>query len=447
MLQTHRRPLSGLKRSALATAVLCVIAPFPFAPGFAMEKTPMERPAMDGLDIAIGKALFKRAWVPAPSSTRGDDGLGPLFDARSCASCHPASGRAAARFDAQGHLEGRGVVLMIGQPDGAQDPVYGRRLQIDAIPGLKAEGILGARDTLLPDGRMTRKPQASTLSYGPLAAESGLSLRVAPDLHGRGAMAAISDETLLALEAEQARTPDEVQGKARRLIQPDGTVALGRFGWKAAHTDLRHQSAEAFFLDLGMSSPVFPAPWGDCTTAQPDCRAAPHGTRSHGPMADADDLEIPESVLSRVVAYVASLPVPRPTPALSEEEKQMRARGADLFTSTGCATCHQPTLPLSPDHDDGEARLFSDLLLHDMGPGLASEMEEPGITASQWRTAPLAGLSHALVRQTGLLHDGRARTVAEAILWHGGEAAAARQTFETLPPVDQEVLLAYVSSL
>ncbi|MGQ3676468.1 di-heme oxidoredictase family protein [Xanthobacter sp. TB0139] len=424
-----------------------MVAFFPSAPGVAAERPATQKPAMDGLDIAIGKALFKRAWVPAPSSTRGDDGLGPLFDARSCASCHPASGRGAARFDAQGHLEGRGVVLMIGQPNGAPDPIYGRRLQIDAIPGLKAEGIMGARDIRLPDGRIARQPQASTLAYGPLATESGLSLRVAPDLHGRGTMAAISDETLLALEAEQARTPDGVQGKARRLIQPDGSVALGRFGWKAAHTDLRHQSAEAFFLDLGMSSPVFPAPWGDCTAAQPDCRAAPHGTRTHGRMAGDDDLEIPESVLSRVVAYVASLPVPYPPPVQSAAEGHMQARGMELFVSTGCATCHRPTLPLSPDQKDGEARLFSDLLLHDMGPGLATAMEEPGITASQWRTAPLVGLSHALARHTGLLHDGRARTVAEALQWHGGEAAAARQAFEALPPTDRAALLAYVSSL
>lgn len=395
--------------------------------------------ALDSLDVHIGKALFKRPWVPAPSSTTADDGLGPLFDARSCASCHPASGRARAVFDARGQLDGRGVIVMIGQADGAADPVYGRRLQIDAVPGLPPEGIIATTDTPLPDGRRQRAPRLDALAYGPLDAKSGLSLRVAPDMHGRGAMAAVSDATLMALEAEQAQGADGVRGLARRIPQPDGSVRIGRFGWKASQPDLASQSAEAFFLDMGMSNSHHPSPAGDCTPAQAACLAAPHGARAPG-TDGSPGLEIGDEVLNRVVAYVASLPVPAPRP-LSDASLE---HGSALFASSGCAACHRPELPTA---DGGRARLFSDLLLHDMGPDLGDTMPEPGVGASQWRTAPLAGVSQALAHDTGLLHDGRARTVAEAVRWHGGEAAAAAARFQSLPARQQAILLKYVSSL
>ncbi|MFG1478057.1 di-heme oxidoredictase family protein [Xanthobacter sp. V4C-4] len=392
--------------------------------------------ALDDLDIHIGKALFKRPWTPAPTTTQADDGLGPLFDARSCSSCHPGSGRAAAAFEADGQVEGRGMVLMIGRADGSGDPVYGRRMQIDAVPGLPPEGIIAADDTALPDGRRARRPRLDALAYGPLDPQSGLSLRAAPDLHGRGAMAAVSDSTLLAVEAEQAAAKDGVAGRARRISQPDGSMRIGRFGWKASHATLASQSAEAFFLDLGLSNRFHPEPWGDCTPLQPACRAAPHGARP----VEADGtpgLEIGDAVLDRVVAYVAALPAPHGTAPAD-------AAGARLFASVGCATCHRPALPTA---DGGTARLYSDLLLHDMGTALGDTMPEPGAGASDWRTAPLTGISQALARDTGLLHDGRARTVEEAIAWHAGEATAAAARFRALPERDRAALLDYVSSL
>lgn len=414
-----------LRRAGLAAGVLAV----------ALAIGPAAR-ALDRLDIIIGKALFDRAWVPAPASTRGDDGLGPLFDARSCASCHPKDGRAAAVFDAQGHLEGRGVVLMVGQPDGKGDPVYGRRLQIDAVPGIAPEGILGVKDQILADGRHARQPQISALAYGPLSPHSGLSLRVAPDLFGRGAMARVPDAVLLELERTQADGTDGISGRARRITRPDGSVVIGRFGWKAGHPTLDEQIGEAFFLDIGMSNPLFPEPWGDCTPAQTLCRNAPNGG---GEGTATEGLEITGPILTRVVAYVASLP-PR-----TAQPETVAAKGGDgLFASIGCAACHRPELPTQ---GSGSARLFSDLLLHDMGPGLASGMEEPGVQPSEWRTAPLAGISAALARRTGLLHDGRAASVTDAIRWHGGEAAAAARRFDTLPEEAKAALLAYVSSL
>ncbi|MFG1391442.1 di-heme oxidoredictase family protein [Xanthobacter agilis] len=420
-----RRPHRAPRAPRVATLLACAVA---------LLATPAL--ALDSLDVQIGKALFKRPWTPAPTTTEADDGLGPLFDARSCASCHPGSGRAAAAFDATGQVDGRGMVLMIGQPDGAADPVYGRRLQIDAVPGLTAEGIIAVDDAALPDGRRARKPRLDALAYGPLDAKSGLSLRVASDLHGRGAMAAVTDATLLALETEQAAGADGVSGHARRIPQKDGSVRIGRFGWKANHPTIESQSAEAFFLDLGLSNPLHPEPWGDCTAAQAACRTAPHGARPAGPDGVAG-LEIGDAVLDRVVAYVASLPTP-------SAGTLANAGGARLFASVGCATCHRPELPTA---DGGKARIYSDLLLHDMGPDLGDTMPEPGAGASDWRTAPLAGVSAAIARDTGLLHDGRARSVLEAVGWHGGEAAPAAARFRALSDHDRTALIAFVSSL
>ena len=253
----------------------------------------------DGLDLQIGRRLFGRNWVPAPASTRADDGLGPLFDARSCGSCHRAAGRATVAVNADDTVEGRGVVLFLGRPDGSPDPVYGRRMQIDAVPGLRPEGLLGAHDTTLADGRRTRVPVLTDLAYGPLDPATGKSLRVAPDLRGREAIDRIPDTALLAIEAEQVGS---VRGRARRVALADGREAVGRFGWKASQPTLAAQTAEAFYLDLGLSTAHHPEPWGDCTPDQSACRSAPHGGETA--------VEIPAEVLDRIVAYLAALTLP-----------------------------------------------------------------------------------------------------------------------------------------
>lgn len=381
---------------------------------------------LDGLDIQIGKALFDRAWVVAGASTKADDGLGPLFDARSCASCHPREGRGAIRVETDGTLDGRGAVLVLGQPDGTGDPVYGRRLQIDAVQGLVPEGVLAVGPRPVPDGRSARTPAPRQLAYGPLDAKTGMSLRAPPDLRGRGLLEQVREADIAAIAAAQ---PEEVRGRVRRVTLADGSTALGRYGWKASQPSLEAQSSEAFFLDMGLSTPLHPEPWGDCTSVQSACRAAPHGREGEG------EVEIPQVLLDRVVAFVASLPVP---------DAKANSKGAALFASTGCAQCHRPSLPLAKG---AGAPLFTDLLLHDLGPGLADSLIEPGVKPSEWRTAPLAGLTDALARGTGLLHDGRAATVAEAISWHGGQADGARRAFDALSAKDRAALLTYVSNL
>ncbi|HSI42490.1 MAG TPA: di-heme oxidoredictase family protein [Xanthobacteraceae bacterium] len=377
--------------------------------------------AGDGLDRALGKALFERAWVPAPSSTRANDGLGPLFDARACASCHPRGAqRGMAAFDAEGRPEGFGLVLALLRADGAPDPAYGRRLETMTLPGVPAEGEVRA-DRIA--GRPV--PRIAQPGYGALDAGTGLGLRVAPDLRGRGLLERVPDAALLALEDPDDRDGDGVRGRARRL--PDGT--LGRFGWKAAHARLDQQAAEAFTLDLGLSTPLAPEPWGDCTAVQAACRAAPHGREAEG------EAEISAAILDRIVAYLRDLPAPAATPD---------RRGAALFAATGCAACHRPSLPLE---GSGAAALFTDALLHDMGQGLADPVGAPGVGAAEWRTAPLAGLRDALARRAGLLHDGRAADVAEAVRWHGGEAEGARLRFKALDNRSRAKLVEYVAGL
>lgn len=377
------------------------------------------------LDAAIGKALFERPWVPAPSSTRANDGLGPLFDARSCAACHPAGGGAGATaLDAAGRPQGLGLVLSLFRSDGSGDPAYGHRLETMTLPGVPAEG---AFSITVENGR--RIPRVDAPGYGPLDPATHMSLRAAPDLRGRGKLELVDDAAILALEDPDDRDGDGVRGRARRLATPEGGSTIGRFGWKASHPTLAGQASEAFSLDLGLSTPLRPEPWGDCTDLQTACRNAPHGREGEG------EPEISQAIVQRLVTYLRALKVP---------EGGFDAPGRQLFAATGCATCHHPALPL---RGGGTLALHTDVLLHDMGEGLADPAGVPGAAAAEWRTAPLGGLASALDRGVGLLHDGRAATVAEAIGWHGGEASGARARFEALGKTERARLIDYVSSL
>lgn len=408
-----KTPRRGLIRSAV---LLCALLVSASAPATAEDSR---------LDAAIGKALFERPWVPAPSSTRANDGLGPLFDARSCSACHPAGGGAGATaLDAAGRPQGLGLVLSLFRSDGGGDPVYGHRLETMTLPGVPAEGAFAV---VVENGR--RIPRIESPGYGRLDPATHMSLRAAPDLRGRGKLELVDDAAILALEDLDDRDGDGVRGRARRLETPEGGSSIGRFGWKASHPTLAGQASEAFSLDLGLSTPLRPEPWGDCTDLQTACRNAPHGREEEG------EPEISDAIVQRLVTYLRALKVP---------EGGDDARGRRLFAATGCATCHRPALPTRAG---GTVALYTDVLLHDMGEGLADPAGVPGAAAAEWRTAPLAGLSGALDRGVGLLHDGRAADVAEAVRWHGGEASGARARFEALGKTERARLIDYVSSL
>jgi CxxC motif-containing protein (DUF1111 family) len=366
----------------------------------------------DELDAALGRALFKRQWVPAPSSTDASDGLGPLFNARSCEGCHRGGGASRVAVAPSGRRELAGAVVRLGTGEGAADPVYGVQLQTQAVPGLE------------PEGRVTfLKKLTVTLSGPPLAHGVHAGVRQAPPLHGRAILDDIADDEILKRDDPDDRDGDGISGRAHRI---DGRI--GRFDWKAGRATLESQIARAFRLDLGMSSPPEPLPYGDCTPLQAACLAAPNGES-----AVADGREVSSRILMLIGSYLRTLRATSP-PADPEGER--------LFAVVKCVLCHVPEMK---DRAGTPQRVFSDLLLHDMGPDLDDGVGEPGVNSSEWRTAPLTGRNGA--GGARYLHDGSAKTIAEAIAKHGGEAAAARDAFNKLQPSERQKLIDYVRRL
>ena len=359
----------------------------------------------DGLDRAVGKALFERLWVPAPASTGATDGLGPFHDARSCAACHPGkAGAARLHVEADGSLAGLGLTLRL-----ADDPVYGRQLQRQAVPTLPAEASWG----LLIGG--TSRIVVDQLAFGDLTAPA--SARTAPDLRGLASLEQVPEAVILARADPDDADGDGISGRANHDPQ---TGRLGRFGHKAVEPDLAAQTETAFLLDLGLATPGRPSPAGDCTPEQAACLAAPQG-------ADPGTAELPAGVVNSVVAYLRALPPLAKAP---------EGAGRHLFAAAGCASCHALELAAVP--------AGTDLLLHDLGPGLADGVAEGTAYGAEWRTAPLAGIGRRLATGVRLLHDGRAGDIGAAVGWHGGEAAAARTRFEGLRPDEQEALVAWL---
>ncbi|BCP54712.1 thiol oxidoreductase [Kaistia sp. 32K] len=380
----------------------------------------------DGLDRAVGKALFDRIWVQAPSSTAANDGLGPLFNEKSCASCH--SGKAlSAKITAtpDGTLAQRGIVTRLGDAKGVTDPVYGRQIQPRAVSGLKSEGTVTYALPEHPGGALA---VIFAPSRGDLAAATRLGPRQAPSLRGIGLIEKVDEAAILANAA--APKPDGVSGRPR-MLEVDGKSVVGRFGWKASAATLDQMSADAFMLDIGMSSPLAPHPYGDCTALEPDCLAMPNG---RSPEFDGE--EISSEMIRLLNAYLAGLPAPAPvTPT---------PPGAALFASAGCSACHVPSLP---GRDGSPVTLYSDLLLHDMGPGLDDGVGEPGVASNEWRTPPLVSLAFRTGDNSRFLHDARAGTLDEAIRAHGGEAMAAKLRYEALAAAERAALIAYLETL
>ncbi|WP_210496036.1 di-heme oxidoredictase family protein [Microvirga antarctica] len=370
------------------------------------------------LDDAIGRALFRRAWVPAPSSTLSNDGLGPLFNARSCAACHEGLDRKPVAATG-GVVVGEHLVLRLSDRDGHPDPVYGRQLQTGSVAGVDPEGTVTFRD-----GRY----QASALAYGDMAGETRVGARVAPALRGLGALESVPDEAILAGANNRARTADGVTGRVNWVTDLNGHRRVGRFGWKASAASISDQVETAFLLDLGLSTKGHPRESGDCTAGQAACLGAPHG-------GDASAPEMSEAIVARISTYLAGI-APPVTPDADP-------RGLHLFEATGCAGCHRPSLPGAR----GPVPAFTDLLLHDLGPRTDGGATDPGVAPSEWRTAPLWGLSRIVEAGAGFLHDGRAATIEEAIAFHGGEADRAALGFRSLPERDRQRLLIFLRAL
>jgi CxxC motif-containing protein (DUF1111 family) len=381
------------------------------------------------LDAALGKALFERDWVPAPASTNAADGLGPLFAARSCSGCHAGAGLSARFTDApDGRIAGRGLVLRFGDSTGRPDSLYGRLLQTQAMQGLKPEGRIVL--TTGPEDSRSHVT-AVTLDDGAPDPATRQSMRIAPPLIGRAALERIDADAVAGFADPADIDGDGISGRLHLVATGAGKV-LGRYGWKAEIGSLEEQVADAFAVDMGLSSLLRPFPHGDCTALQSECMNAPAGE------SDAfEGHELSQEMIGFVVAFLRSLPHPKAPAGLAAD-----SRGAQLFASSGCTACHVPNLPAS---DGTTVAAYSDLLLHDMGPGLDDGVGAMGASSSEWRTAPLV----AMVPENGrrYLHDGRAASVEAAVAAHGGEAEEARRRFTSLEDAERAALIAFVEAL
>lgn len=413
----------------------------------------------------LGNALFRKLWVVSPSSTQASDGLGPLFNARGCQNCHLKDGRgrpplgdeaAVSMFlrlsvphrtaDEAAALENRDIQSL-------PEPVYGGQLQNFSAPGHEPEGRMVVTYTedpvTLGDGTIIslRRPAYAVddLRYGPMDPDVMLSPRVASQMIGLGLLEAIPEPDILAHADPEDADGDGISGKAAFVKMPDGSLALGRFGWKASMPTIRMQSAAAFSGDIGISTPDFPDAWGDCTQAQAACLSAAHGVQ-----ANLGDEEAPEDVIALVTFYSQNLAVP----ARRDVDDPDVLAGKQLFYDTGCASCHTPKFVTSREAEGPAQRFqliwpYTDMLLHDMGDGLADNRPDGDADGREWRTAPLwgIGLTETVSGHTLFLHDGRARNLTEAILWHGGEAQAARDGFADMQAEDRAALIRFLESL
>jgi CxxC motif-containing protein (DUF1111 family) len=418
-------------------------------------------------DFRVGNGLFRKTWVSSPSSTQASDGLGPLFNARSCQLCHLKDGRGhpprvpgeamtstLVRLSVPARTEAERRALADKRLLSIPEPTYGRQLQDYAVPGLKREGLVEIDYEEIPvalNGGETaslRKPtyRIVDLNYGPLDPEVMISPRVAPQMIGLGLIEAIHEADIRALADPDDRDGDGISGRVSEVRDPEtGEMTLGRFGWKASQATIEQQAADAFADDIGISTPKAPRHWGDCTEAQAECLAMPHGVQ-----ARLGDTEAPDPILDLVTFYSRNLAVP----ARRDVDDPTVLEGKAQFHAAGCAACHTPKFVTRRDAPQPAHRFqliwpYTDLLLHDMGEGLADDAPVGDAGGSEWRTAPLwgIGLTETVSGHTLFLHDGRARNLLEAILWHGGEAEAARERVVAMTPDERAALIRFLESL
>ena len=380
----------------------------------------------------LGHAVFNTDFLAVGTAGAGRRaGLGPIFNSASCDECHnegahgrgpigdgPMPNSMVMQLEAL-PAAGAAAPLDIADPPG--DPVYGHVLSPAAVEGFLPEGQVTIHYHVIqrtyPDGTVwtLRQPtyEITQLNYGPLATNIVIKPRLAPALFGLGLLEAV---------------PAGV-----------GRVAPGRFGWQAAALSVRDQTTRALAREMGMTSSDRPV--DDCTAAEVQCLQQRHPERA----------EISAELLDALLTFEKWLSVPQnPMPATAMQQ----AAGLKLFKSTGCSRCHQPDQPVALVEPNGQPLKasiapYSDLSVHDLGPGLADHEVAGPVHPTRWRTAPLWGIGYRLSRESRptFLHDGRARSVEEAVLWHDGEAAVVREQFEHLPRAQREQLLRFVDAL
>jgi CxxC motif-containing protein (DUF1111 family) len=416
-----------------------------------------------------GKALAHQPWVKAPSSTTARDGLGPIYNARTCLACHINGGKGRLPVDEKERLH-QGIVRLSLPGDidpklGVRPvPHYGDQIQSqsialahqlgEAIVAFQANDVRPEANITLtwqtkpvtyPDGKSVTlrfpSPHLTNLHYGPLPETTLFSLRNAPPLHGVGLLSLIAESELRANVTTQASHP-KISGRLNHVWDPvTQRTQIGRFGWKANQPSVIAQTATAFRNDVGITSPVLPEP--PCEATQTQCLKGPHGN-------DRDGVELPQKLLNKVADFTHQIGVP----ASRSQSSVTVQTGQQLFAQLDCVVCHRPRYQTQaseryPNLADQTIWPYTDGLLHDMGEGLADGRPDFEASGREWKTPPLwgVGLSQRINGSGQLLHDGRARSIEEAILWHGGEAQPSRDRFMALPKQKREALIKFIETL
>ncbi len=394
-----------------------------------------------------GDLEFEAIFVTAPAEV--NPGLGPIYNNITCINCHVRDGRGKPPTVDEKFVS---MLFRLSLPNSENGetglspipvPGYGTQLNNRAIYGTPSEGTVTieySEQTLTTaDGTRIhlRYPDYTiTNTYEPIPENVEISPRVAPVVFGLGLLEAIPEETILAYADEEDVNGDGISGKPNYVWDVvEKKYKLGRFGWKANQPNLLQQVASAYHDDMGLTTSLFPL------------------ENSHGQSQlkqNTTSPEISDEVLDVVTFYVQTLAVP----ARRNVNDPQVMHGEQLFAKAQCADCHIPTLRTSvlpgvPSVSHQTIHAYTDMLLHDMGPDLADNRPDFRASGSEWRTPPLWGIG--LVRtvngHTNFLHDGRARDLMEAILWHGGEAEKSRQMTLQMTTVERDALIAFLESL
>lgn len=380
-----------------------------------------------------GVSPFKFQW--------GVPQLGPLFSNDACAGCHAGFGRGLSQIGADGAIGIHGPVsealVRVSLPEGAPGdpggpipvPAYGTQLQDHAtsgVPEVQIQLTWVEHQEAMGDGTLIslRAPRLMLRDGNgdPIPMSMETSYRIAPAMIGLGLLEAISDDSLAALSDPDDANGDGISGRVNRVWDPElRATVTGRFGWKANTSSLHVQTAAAAANDIGLANKTFPAPDG-----------------SH---------DITDDQLDAMAFFSATVAVPAAAPRNSAAD-----RGRQLFSDFGCAQCHVPTW-VTGDHPIQELahqtiHPYTDLLLHDMGDLLTDARRDFLADGQEWRTPALwgIGLARVIRKDATFLHDGRARTYAEAIMWHGGEAAQAKEAFRAASAQDRNDLDAFLDT-
>ena len=413
-----------------------------FSNSFQQPAANLDKEGLD--DHRSGDLLFESIFVTSPSPQ--NSGLGPIFVQNACVSCHPKNGRAA--FPESGSDMG-GLLARISLPgsgihgENISVPGFGTQLQTKANFGVIPEGQLSYFNEfiegLMADGSSytLRRPVFKIFNtYLPFPSEVQMSVRIGPPIFGLGLLESISEEELLKRVDPDDKNKDGISGRLNYVYDDRvGKMAIGRFGWKASQPSIYNQTAHAFLEDMGLSSPYLPQ------------------DPSYGQVqqdSKADDPEVTDDVVRLATFYAQSLGVPAPR----RQNLPDVIYGKKLFAYIGCEKCHTSKMQTGPNSDhpflaNQSIQPYTDLLLHDMGPGLADHRSDGLANGNEWRTPPLwgIGLTQVVGGHTNFLHDGRARNLEEAIMWHDGEGRSSKDGYAKLSKKDREKLLLFLNSL